>query len=74
MAHREAEEVFGKQSLHQLALWLLPGMGCAALCVFLPWDVLFLDVPWLARSYNVYLYVQDVPIYFQNSVHLDSVS
>lgn len=27
------EELFGNQSLQQLALRLLPGMGCAALCV-----------------------------------------
>lgn len=49
------------------------GGFCCCLC-FLPWNVLFRDVGWLAESYSVYLYVQDMSAQFKNPLHLRFVS
>lgn len=48
--------------------------GFAALCAFLLWDVLLVEVPRPAESYNVYFYVWGMPFYFQQSLCTDSVS
>lgn len=48
--------------------------GCAAVCAFLLWDVLLVEVPRPAESYNVYLYVWGMPFQFQKSLCIDSVS
>lgn len=64
------------QSSLESCPWTVPPFRdgfCCCLC-FLPWNVLFLDVRWLAESFSVYLYVQDMSVQFENPVHLDSIS